>query len=57
MRTVDANIKEIIKRLETLGYSVGVETVFRDWCECGRMKGGERLPAITGKEKNYEGTI
>lgn len=37
MRTADANVKEIIKRLETLGYSVGVETVFRDWCECGAL--------------------
>lgn len=37
MRMVDASVKEIIKRLETLGYSVGVETVFRDWCECGAL--------------------
>lgn len=34
MRITETEIKEIIKLLERLGYSMGVETVFRDWCEC-----------------------
>lgn len=34
MKRANENIKAIVKTLEQIGYSVGVETVFRDWCEC-----------------------
>ena len=58
MRIVDANIKEIIKRLETLGYSVGVETVFRDWCECSALAIANGCDLLRGevwerREKRY----
>lgn len=58
MRIADENIKEIIKRLETLGYSQGVETVFRDWCECAALALANGCDVLHGetwvrREKRY----
>lgn len=33
----DTEIKLIVKSLNALGQSIGVETVFRDWCECSAL--------------------
>ena len=58
MRITDASIKEIIKRLEQLGHSVGVETVFRDWCECAALAFANGCDLLHGpvwerREKRY----
>ena len=58
MRITDTEIKEIIKLLERLGYSMGVETVFRDWCECFALalaNGCDLLhgPVWEKREKRY----
>lgn len=37
MRIADENIKKIAKGLEEIGRSMGVEMVFRDWCECSAL--------------------
>lgn len=37
MGIADNEIKQIVKTLERIGYSVGVETAFRDWCECAAL--------------------
>lgn len=58
MRITETEIKEIIKILERLGYSMGVETVFRDWCECFALalaNGCDLLhgPVWEKREKRY----
>lgn len=58
MRIVDTEIKEIIKSLEKIGYSVGVETVFRDWCECAALAFSNGCDLLHGavwerREKRY----
>lgn len=58
MKAVDAEIKQIVKTLEQIGYSVGVETVFRDWCECCALAIANGCDPLRGKtwerrEKRY----
>lgn len=37
MRIADNEVKQIVKTLEQIGHSTGVETAFRDWCECAAL--------------------
>lgn len=58
MRIIDDNIKKIVKALEEIGYSVGVETVFRDWCECSALAIANGCDLLHGevwerREKRY----
>lgn len=58
MKHVDTGIKEIIKMLESLGHSRGVESVFRDWCECAALAFANSCDVLRGavwerREKRY----
>ena len=37
MRVANNEINQIVKTLEQIGHSIGVETAFRDWCECATL--------------------
>lgn len=58
MKAVDTEIKLIVKSLNALGQSIGVETVFRDWCECSALTIANSIDVIHGslwerREKRY----
>lgn len=49
MRIADNEIKQIVKTLEQIGHSVGVETAFRDWCECAALALANGCDILHGK--------
>lgn len=54
----DTEIKLIVKSLNALGQSIGVETVFRDWCECSALTIANSIDVFHGslwelREKRY----
>lgn len=58
MKAVDNEIKLIVKSLNALGQSIGVETIFRDWCECSALAIANSVDVIHGslwerREKRY----
>lgn len=62
MKIADTEIKEIVKVLEGPGRSMGVENVFRDWCECSALAFANGCDLLHGpvwerREKRYMSII
>lgn len=58
MKLVSNEIKEIISILNRMGRAIGLETVFRDWCECSAITIANSCDLIRGatwekREKRY----
>ena len=58
MKWANREIKAIVDTLDGIGRSVGVETVFRDWCECSALAIANGCDLLRGptwekREKRY----